>query len=233
MEFAPAYEGKGFLCDLCNSPGGFGQWFYSCSDCGFDIHLDCAKSMKQLLKVQVPVDRVASYSSTPGANQAIPAMPITAQRSLPVNSPITPMGASQFSPGAAFVNQTGFNYATGAPMYGINSSVPNILPAGSHLGNTQTMFLRPTSGAPVTTVLQPSGSNHSYAAPMSVVPNQGGMMNGMQGMFMGGVASGIGQQLGQEMFQVLTGGLGDGSSSSDSSGVADIMGCWIGGSDYF
>ncbi|OWM69248.1 uncharacterized protein LOC116211693 [Punica granatum] len=254
LEFAPAYEGKGFRCDLCQNPGGLDHWFYSCSGCGFDVHLDCAKSMTEPLRVQVPLNPAKNYSnrSVPscdgfgpaGAHVADPAMPITpitTQRGPPTNNTSFPMVASQFSPpGAPFVNQGGFGYASGAPIYGMNTGVPggnNVFPTGSYVGNNQTVFLRTTNGAPMTTVLQPNGSALSYAhaTPMGVAPSQGGMMNGMQGLIIGGVASGIGQQLGQDVVHSLTNGLGgdSGSGSSDSSGLSDIVGCWIGGSDYY
>lgn len=40
LEFKPPYGGQGFRCDVCGEPGR-NHWFYSCAECGFDVHLDC------------------------------------------------------------------------------------------------------------------------------------------------------------------------------------------------
>lgn len=145
MEFVPAYGGK-----------GFSEWFYSCSVCGLDILLDYSKSMTRPLNLKLPVNQVECYSNQSGpnyggsgpagihrANPAISTTPITAHRSRPVKNPSALVGASQFSPGVAFVNQGDFDSASGAPTCGMNRGIPNTLPIGSYAGKVQTMFPRP------------------------------------------------------------------------------------------
>ncbi|PWA93356.1 C1-like protein [Artemisia annua] len=49
LEFSPPYGSNAFSCDICGVIGASNCWLYRCVPCGYDAHVSCATSKRQVV----------------------------------------------------------------------------------------------------------------------------------------------------------------------------------------
>ncbi|KAL3815032.1 hypothetical protein ACJIZ3_016300 [Penstemon smallii] len=93
LTFESPYGTKSFSCDICKRNGA-DHWLYRCDSCGFDAHLNCART------VQAPQQGEGAAGTS---TRSIP------QPHFPVGTPHLMQHQSRIPAGAPFMPQNGMN----------------------------------------------------------------------------------------------------------------------------